>query len=256
MSDPAGSLFEGKLTYDTTYGHVTYGCANCCGYYTPSLTFNPLGIPFGGGSGNGVGAYSSCGGGLLNVSSSFYNNWSTAAPSIATVNATGYHTAVQMGSTTSATSGNLPLGGQRFSCPLHNFGPTGGDNVGPNKVEPISTTLQGSAICPIGQHGWSRNVTNQVEYVNGSAYKVAGVNMADSVSVGTRNDFGIISVQTGTASTDSSGTFPDTYYVCSTVCPNTVAESDALQRWTYNQMQLAHINTIVYKCSSISVDGF
>jgi len=42
-----GSLFEGKVIYDKTYGHVAYGCAVCCGYTGQVLTFNPLGIPFG-----------------------------------------------------------------------------------------------------------------------------------------------------------------------------------------------------------------
>jgi hypothetical protein len=56
-----GSLFEGKVIYDKTYGHVPYGCAVCCGYTGQVLTFNPLGIPFGNGSQNGVQAQDSCG---------------------------------------------------------------------------------------------------------------------------------------------------------------------------------------------------
>lgn len=32
-----GALFEGKIMYDTTYGHVTYGCGVCCGYKPPVL---------------------------------------------------------------------------------------------------------------------------------------------------------------------------------------------------------------------------
>jgi hypothetical protein len=49
-----GTLFEGKVIYDKTYGHVAYGCAQCCGYQRPSLFYNPLGIPFLGTSPNGV----------------------------------------------------------------------------------------------------------------------------------------------------------------------------------------------------------
>jgi hypothetical protein len=30
-----GALFEGKIMYDTTYGHVTYGCGVCCAYQPP-----------------------------------------------------------------------------------------------------------------------------------------------------------------------------------------------------------------------------
>jgi hypothetical protein len=40
-----GTLFEGKIVYDKTYGHVAYGCAACCGYNTPRLSLNPLGVP-------------------------------------------------------------------------------------------------------------------------------------------------------------------------------------------------------------------
>jgi hypothetical protein len=40
-----GSLYEGKVVYDKTFGHVTYGCAGCCGYTQTQLSFNPMGIP-------------------------------------------------------------------------------------------------------------------------------------------------------------------------------------------------------------------
>ena len=145
LTDPAGSLFEGKVTYDKTYGHVAYGCANCCGYYTPALTFNPLGIPFGDGAQNGVLAVDNCGAGYINVSGSFYNNWSTANSGIATVDASGYHTAVAMGATSSVTSGSLPLAGLRFTCPLRQFAPGGGDNVH------VMVTFYNSPIVPLGK---------------------------------------------------------------------------------------------------------
>ena len=56
LTDPAiGSLFEGKVTYDKTYGHVTYGCGgNCCYDSQPWLYFNPLGIPITSGAANDV----------------------------------------------------------------------------------------------------------------------------------------------------------------------------------------------------------
>jgi hypothetical protein len=38
-----GALFEGKVIYDKTYGHVTYGCATCCGYSdAPYMYYNPI----------------------------------------------------------------------------------------------------------------------------------------------------------------------------------------------------------------------
>jgi hypothetical protein len=39
-----GTLFEGKVIYDKTYGHVVYGCATCCGYNTTQLYFNPINV--------------------------------------------------------------------------------------------------------------------------------------------------------------------------------------------------------------------
>ena len=27
-----GTLFEGKVVYDKTYGHVAYGCGECCAF--------------------------------------------------------------------------------------------------------------------------------------------------------------------------------------------------------------------------------
>jgi hypothetical protein len=131
LSDPViGSLFEGKVIYDKTYGHVAYGCAICCGYTGQVLTFNPLGIPFGDGSQNGVQAQDSCGGNVVDVSNSFYNNWSTANHAVATVNASGYHTGVSVASTTTSTFGQLlkpaPQGG---TCPTATRTAGGGDNV-------------------------------------------------------------------------------------------------------------------------------
>src|SRR5258707_831117 len=57
-----GNLFEGKVIYDKTYGHVTYGCGGCCGYRPPTLWYNPLGIPFSSFQGNGVDSFDTCGG--------------------------------------------------------------------------------------------------------------------------------------------------------------------------------------------------
>lgn len=146
LTDPnVGSLFEGKVIYDKTYGHVAYGCANCCGYYTPYLTFNPLGIPFGDGAANGVDAIDNCGGFANNVSSSFYDTWTTANTNVATVDYKGYHSAVAMGATSSSTWGNLPLAGLRFTCPLSMRNPQGNDSVMVGVV--FSTT----PIVPLGK---------------------------------------------------------------------------------------------------------
>jgi hypothetical protein len=56
-----GTLFEGKIIYDTTYGHVTYGCATCCGYNAAKPWYDPVILAFQGPAGDdGVYGYSVC----------------------------------------------------------------------------------------------------------------------------------------------------------------------------------------------------
>jgi hypothetical protein len=77
----AGRLFEGKVIYDKTYGHVAYGCAACCGYDTLStaVAYDPLLVAFNNIVNQLVDAPDMCQGGTLaDVSDSFYYNWSSA----------------------------------------------------------------------------------------------------------------------------------------------------------------------------------
>ena len=146
-----GTLFEGKVIYDKTYGHVAYGCAACCGYdfLNATLTYNPLGVPFSGTAGQGVIAPDMCqGGALADVSDIFWGAWSTASTSIATVNTYGTHTGVSLGSTTSQTRGCLNNNDARLNCPLKCTTPSGNDNV--MKLScPSSLTRGGSATCSV-----------------------------------------------------------------------------------------------------------
>ena len=81
-----GTLFEGKVIYDKTYGHVAYGCAACCGWGSPYPWYDPVGVPVGGPSGQGVDAPDMCSGGAIgDVSDSFWFHWASANTSIATV---------------------------------------------------------------------------------------------------------------------------------------------------------------------------
>jgi hypothetical protein len=134
-----GSLFEGKIIYDKTYGHAAYGCARCCGYpYAPGLNFNPLGIPFQSTSPNGATALNSCTNYFDDVSDSFYGNWTTVDTSIATVDYYATHTGVAVGSTTSNTFGSIPTV-LRYTCPL-----TQRSGHGADKVTPVITSVSPS----------------------------------------------------------------------------------------------------------------
>src|SRR6266481_6921577 len=73
-----GTLFEGKVIYDKTYGHVAYGCAACCGYAQPYVWYDPLGIPFGAGTAQGIDGPDMCNGGFVDdLSTVFEGSWST-----------------------------------------------------------------------------------------------------------------------------------------------------------------------------------
>jgi hypothetical protein len=141
-----GTLFEGKIMYDTTYGHVTYGCGVCCGYRTVLFWWDPLDISFLGTSDNGVNAFDTCSNAEDDVSELFYGNWTTANSSIATADFYGTHTGQGVGSTTTSTWGTLQQWKPHsFNCPDTVFHPGGGDNVTP-RIDSISPS-QG----PVGQ---------------------------------------------------------------------------------------------------------
>ena len=127
-----GALFEGKIMYDTTYGHVTYGCGVCCAYQPPALWWDPLGIAFQGTSGNGVNAYDTCSNSEEDITYLFNGHWSTANSSIATVNAYGTHTGQGLGPTTTSTWASIQQWRPHsFNCPIGVVRPGGGDNVTP-----------------------------------------------------------------------------------------------------------------------------
>jgi len=124
----------------------------------------------------------------------------------------------------------------------------------PDTVAYIATSSQGSAVCTTGTAGWSRLVT--LELRSGvTPYKQSGISMHDATSIQSRNDLGASNTSTGTTSTNSSGRWLDTYFICSSSCPTSSGESDAVQSWTWNSQSLANANYIVYKCSTVTIDG-
>lgn len=169
-----GALFEGKVIYDKTYGHVTYGCSACCGYKTPRLFFVPLGIPFASTSNQGVEAIDTCTGQTEDITGDFDNAWSTANTSIATVDSYGTHTGVSIGSTTTSTCADLQMFGT-VDCPIRTECPGGGDQVtatvsisGPGNV-PLRTgssmgpnwmTLTATGTPDGGTYTWSTSSAN------------------------------------------------------------------------------------------------
>jgi hypothetical protein len=105
-----------------------------------------------------------------------------------------------------------------------------------------------------GQAGWERNVTNQVQFKDGSPYVHSGLTVTDNRSIG-RNDLNISYQDIGSYQTTGDGSFPDSHYDCSFYCPSSSGETDALQNFTVSGLPLPHVDLIIYKGSSITIDG-
>jgi hypothetical protein len=141
-----GTLFEGKVIYDKTYGHVAYGCAACCGWGLPYVWYDPIAVPFGGPAGQGVDAPDECDmGNPGDVSDSFYYNWGSSNTSIVTVDSYAVHTGVSIGSTSSQSHGTLNNNDSRHLCPALGFNPGGGDDVNP------TVTFGNTPLVPLGK---------------------------------------------------------------------------------------------------------
>lgn len=124
-----GGLFEGKVIYDKQNGHVAYGCAHCCGYTNGTwMGSDPLTLAVGNSLLGSVYSTDSCSSTDVPVTSSFRGNWSTGEPSIVTVDSLGRHTGIDIGSTSSYTSGTLSMQVARF-CSMHVQSPMGAANV-------------------------------------------------------------------------------------------------------------------------------
>ena len=179
-----GRLFEGKVIYDKTYGHVSYGCAGCCGYGDPYVWYNPLGIPFGNGTPQGVDANDMCSGGMpTDMSDTFYGFWNSANTSIATVDYYGTHSGVLVGSTTSSTSGELQIN-SRPLCPIRQRNPGGGDNVKPTISGP--NTLWWFNGLGLGVSGYAMQITLTASSGgNGTSYQWAITAGSNKVSLST-----------------------------------------------------------------------
>jgi hypothetical protein len=181
-----GTLFEGKVIYDKTYGHVAYGCGVCCGYKTPSVLawYNPLGLPVLGTGDDGVNATDSCSLQNVDVSDSFYGGWSTANTSIATVDYYGTHSGVAVGSTTSSTWGDLQVFYRTWSCPINTLDPGGGVNTKPTISGP--NTLWWFNGLGAGVSGYANQITLTANSGGtGTSYQWAITAGSDKVSLST-----------------------------------------------------------------------
>jgi len=200
-----GALFEGKIVFDKTYGYAAYGCAGCCGVRqnTIAFLFDPLDIPLGYLEEQFVQGYQPCSNSYIDVSDAFYNNWSTADTSIATVDNYGNHTGMGTGSTTSQTSGLLQIYETGAKCPNGGAQPSGNLNVKPTISGP--NTLWWFA--GISVSGYANQITLTAAG-SGSSYQWAITNGASKVSLSTTTSATVQVTSTGqsTAANDVSVT--------------------------------------------------
>ena len=227
MDHAIGSLFEGKVIYDKTYGHVTYGCALCCTLTNSFFSYDPLNIPYGSTAPNYVNAWRSCDGFLQDVTSSFNGGWTTANTNIATVNSVGTFTGVSVGTTTTTAVGYLTGRIGWPACPLRQQTATGSDTViGPPDHLVVVADQQGaSANCP-STGVQLRQMQMRVVDVNGktvpnSPSVVEAQNPSQAAnSCGTGSP-----VAAGCAPTASDATFIDNMTVSQNLCNSGVNRS-------------------------------
>jgi hypothetical protein len=269
LDHPAvGLLYEGKLTIDKTYGHASYGCGTCCGYYNTRLTPNPFNGPPSIDNWDSYLAQEQCGGYWDDFTNSAYF-WQSSNPAVATLPNSRLHT-VAVGTATGSAQNLLQATHPAPRCPQAVMG--GSQPVTVKvvyQVEPLC--INGNCTIDQGQdgtggldscanltgfgRGWIRYVNDQLQYQDGSAVNVPGIAVGDTISVATPNGLGISGTETGQAVTTGNGAWQDKYYVCSTACFSSTATAGATQSWTWNGRGVPHANGIVYSCSSITIDS-
>ena len=222
-----GTLFEGKVIYDKTYGHATYGCGSCCGYVGTKLWYDPLGVPLSSTSNQSVYGHDKCGLLWEDISDAFYNNWSTANTSIATPDYYGTHTGHSVGSTTSSTNGQFQGWLRLNYCPIVGSAPSGGANVvGPPDHLVVVTDQQGaSASCP-STGIQLRQMKMRVVDTNGTTVPNSpSVAEAQNPSQPANSCGNGSPVASGCAATASDGTFIDNMAVSSNLCNSGISRS-------------------------------
>jgi hypothetical protein len=143
-----GNLYEGKVIVDKTYGHVAYGCAQCCGYgIDPWMYWDPILTATGAEADQDVWDMNNCTSSDVSVLD-YFPDWGTGNHAIAT--ASGHVIkGVAPGSTTNFASGTLTVGGaSSYKClatPLQPSGPANVEPVPSGEITAFEDTYQISA---------------------------------------------------------------------------------------------------------------
>ena len=167
-SSAVGSLFEGKVIYDQTFGHVSYGCAACCASRGIELIYDPFGVVIGFQAVNGMESLDDCQNAWVDVSDDFYN-WTTANHAVATTTLQGLHTGMSVGGTTSSTYGYVVHTNGRSGCYEIQEFPNGPTNV--NNLTPVQHNYPGN---PLPNACWISQYFDRIGH-NGTAHHAEDV---------------------------------------------------------------------------------
>jgi hypothetical protein len=130
--NPLGSVYEGKVIVDKTYGHAAYGCMICCGPNNPWMVYAPLTLTVNGSANQAVQAINSCTQHIVTVTGDF-PTWWTGNTSIATAANTQINGMAAGTTDHDAQSINMYWGPRADSgggdCPLSQEAPSASTNV-------------------------------------------------------------------------------------------------------------------------------
>jgi hypothetical protein len=145
--NPTGSLYEGKVIVDKTYGHASYNCVICCGPNNPWMVYNPVILTVNGSLNQGVQAMNTCSQRLATVTVDF-PTWWTDNTSIATASNKQINGVAPGTTNHNAQSINMYWGPKEDSgggdCPLIQEEPFAGTEVNP------TVTFSGTPVVPLG----------------------------------------------------------------------------------------------------------
>ena len=180
-----GSLYEGKVIVEKTYGHAAYGCAVCCGY--TGAGFNPVGFdgPVGIDSPQDVTSFDACSDQLVDITGDMYG-WASSNTSVATLPNPTLHT-VGPGTATGSAEVTLQIFSIKENCPLQTRQPT--EPVTVVQVQIASADIESNQVSvtlsgPSGTSGTleviaiGTNNQPQVTYNGGAAVGPGSYNVA------------------------------------------------------------------------------
>jgi hypothetical protein len=190
----------------------------------------------------------------------FTTSWVSLSPSIASISGSSTSPPVSL----QAVSGGTSQVNGHISSSYCQSGGGGTATVQIPTADPIiSTASQGAISCTINGTagaGWNRDVNKHIvdQETPPQVIAVAGQTLTETYTIGTPNGLSMSSIATGTGKTNAAGVVGDDYYVCSTLCPG-AGSTNATQHPTdtlpSGKMYALTNNSVVYKCSSITVNG-